>query len=221
MSAHSDVKKAIAVALLIFPVFAILGFALHFSALPNFFHFRWQRPPYDAGRLFDALTAGHGGHFMMAHVIVDLSLPFLVLILMVLGLSLYRSAPRLALLGVSVGMIGLLALAGVMATWLGFGAISHVAPGDYPGARSALIELSRMQGALGWNTEVSYGAFVGVMVLAAGLWLRRQFPGWAMGCLIGGCTLFLLFMDMDNWMLIGTVLMGIGLVPAVRKLWRG
>jgi hypothetical protein len=107
----------------------------------------------------------------------------------------------------------------VVSSWLSFAAIGRVSPEYYEGARAGLIELTNKKGFLGWNTGCSYLTFIGLLLLAAGLWIKRQFPGVNMFCMMVGALLFLLFMDMDNWMLIGTVFLSIGLWPVLRKLW--
>ena len=219
MPDHSTTKKIVASSLLLFPILSILGFLLHFHSVHSFFNFQWQRKPYDAGRLFDALAAGRGHGYMLAHIIVYTALPFLLVIVLVLAWYLRQTLPMLAFLGAAIGVIGSLALAGVVSSWLSFAAIGHVSPVYYEGARAGLIELTNKKGFLEWNTGCSYLTFIGLILLAAGLWIKRQFPAANMMGIMAGATLFLLFMDMDNWMLIGTVLLSIGLWPVLKKLW--
>ena len=220
MPDYSLVKKVLAFTLLLFPVLSILGFLLHFHSIPAFFHFTLERPPYDAGRLFDALVAGRGHGFVLAHVIVYLATPFLVITTMVLAWYLLRSNQWLALAGAAAGIAGCLAMAGVLSSWLSFAAIGHVAPQYYEGAKAALLELTKKQGFLGFNSACSYLAFCGLIILAAGLLVSKQFRAGNMICIIFGSLLFIFFMDMDNWMLIGTVFLLIGLLPVARRLWR-
>lgn len=221
MPDHSMTKKVLACSLILFPLLAILAFVLHFHSVHAFFDFRWQRPPYDAGKLFDALTGGRGHGFMLAHTIVYLSIPFLLVTTILLSWYLFQTDPGLASLGAATGIIGCLAMAGVVSSWLSYTAVSHVSPEYYEGARAALIELTRKQGFFQWNTGCSYLAFIGLILLAAGLWIKRQFPAGYMSCIIAGATLFLFFMDMDNWMILGTILLSIGLFPVIRRLWQG
>jgi hypothetical protein len=110
-------------------------------------------------------------------------------------------------------------MAGVVSSWLSFAAIGRVQPAYYDGARAALIELTNKQGFLKWNTGCSYLAFIGLMLLAAGLWRSRQFPKINMICILLGSLLFIFFMDMDNWMLIGSILLSVGLLPVIKRLW--
>jgi len=217
---HPPIKKLLALALLAFPVLSILGFALHFHSLHGFFHFKWTRPPYNAEALFNALVSGRGHGFVIAHTIVYLAVPFLLTCVLVLSWYLFRHYQWMAFVGAFLGTIGCLALAGVVSTWLSFAAVSGVHPEQYDGARAALVELTRIQGMLKWNTFCSYGIFAGLIVLATGLWRSRQFPKMNMLCIIIGSLLFMLFMDMDNWMLTATILLFIGLIPAIKRLWQ-
>jgi hypothetical protein len=218
MPDHSIAKRALAFTLSLYPVLAILGFVLHFHSVHSFFNFTFVRPPYDSGHLFDALVAGRGHGFIMAHVVVYLAVPFLLVTTLVLAGYLFHANPFLAFLGAAIGIIGCIAMAGVVSSWLSFASIGGVHPEFYDGARAALAELTKKEGFLLWNTGFSYLGFIGLIVLAAGLTMTRQFPLRNMVCVLVGSLLFVFFMDMDNWMLIGTILLGIGLLPVIRKL---
>jgi len=220
MQNNSAIKKLLALALLLFPLLCILGFLLHFHSLHGFFHFTWTRPPYNAERLFDALVSGRGHGFFIAHIIVYAAVPFLLVAVLVLSWYLFPHSPWMAVLGAALGILGSLALAAVVSSWLSFAAVGRVHPEFYDGARAALVELTNMQGILQWNSLGSYCIFVGLIILSIGLLLSRQFPRWNMICIILGSLLFFLFMDMDNWMLIATILLGIGLFPAIKRLWQ-
>lgn len=217
---HSPIRKTLALALLLFPLLSVLAFALHFHSLSGFFHFRWTRPPYNGEGLFNALVSGRGHGFFIAHVIVYAAVPFLLVAVLVLSWYLLPHYPWAAFLGAVLGVLGCLAMAGVVSTWLSFASVSTVPLQYYEGARAALVELTRVQGMLKWNTLCSYAIFAGLIVLAVGLWMCRQFPKGNMLCILAGSLLFFLFMDMDNWMLIATILLFFGFLPAVKRLWQ-
>jgi hypothetical protein len=120
-----------------------------------------------------------------------------------------------------MGVIGCLAMAGVLSSWLSFATVGHVAPPYYEGAKAALLELTKKQGILAFNSICSYLPFGGLILLAAGLLAGRLFPAKNMICLIFGSLLFVFFMDMDNWMLVGTFFLLIGFIPVAKRLWRG
>jgi hypothetical protein len=61
-------------------------------------------------------------------------------------------------------------------------------------------------------------AIMGLALQALALLGVRGMPRWAVACVVVGCTTFLLFWDLDNWMLIGVTLMMTGFIPAFRML---
>ena len=61
---------------------------------------------------------------------------------------------------------------------------------------------------------------IGLGVQALTLVGTRVAPMWSIVCVVVGCLLFLLFWDLDNWMLIGTLLMAIGFWPMRGALLR-
>lgn len=212
-------RRTLAISLMAFPVLAIIAFLLHFHSLHGFFNFYWTRPPYHAEGLFNALTSGSHGHgFIIAHVFVYCSVPFLLLTVLVLSWYLLKTSQMAALTGGALGIIGSLSMAGVISSWLSFAAVGHVEPQYYDGARAALIELTNMQGILHANTLLSYLIFVSLIILATGLWIGKQFPPFNMALIILGSLMFIKFMDMDNWMLIATILIFWGLAPVIRRL---
>lgn len=218
MSQYTLIKKFLAASLLLFPTLAIIAFVLHFHSWGAFFHFYFTRPPYHAENLFEALVSGRGHSFLIAHIFVDIAIPFLLLTILTLAWYLVKTSQTLAILGAATGIIGSLAMAGVIASWLSFAAVGHVDPQYYDGARAALIELTRMQGILHANTLLSYLTFYGLIILSAGLAYKKTFPATSMILIATGALLFILFMDMDNWMMIGTILLCIGLIPVIRRL---
>jgi hypothetical protein len=220
---HSNrifIRKIIATLMLVFPFTLLLGFGLHFRSLESFFRFRLIKPHYNAERMFYMLISGNSHLFVVAHGIVFLAIPLMMLVVLVLAWFLYRKAPVMAFIGAVIGMIGCIAMGGVLSTWLSFSAVGRVAPENYEGAKAALIELTRMKGTLGTVTALSYLTFIGIIILAAGLLQFRIFRIGNMLSIIFGSALFLAFMDLDNWMFIGTVLILIGLIPVSRKFGR-
>ena len=58
---------------------------------------------------------------------------------------------------------------------------------------------------------------IGLALQALALIGKRVVPLWAIACIVSGCLLFLIFWDLDNWMLIATLLMMVGFIP-IRSL---
>lgn len=217
-SSHLFIRKTTAVLLLIFPFTLLLGFALHFSSLEKFFKFRLVKPTYNAEHMFHMLTGSNPHLFIVAHAIVFVAIPLMLLVVLVLAYFLYTKSPIMAFVGAAIGIVGCIAMAGVLSAWLSFSAVGRVAPEHYEGAKAALIELTRMQGVLKTVTALSYLTFIGMIILAAGLLQSGLFRVWNMLSIILGSALFLAFMDLDNWMFIGTILILIGLIPVSKKL---
>jgi hypothetical protein len=215
------VRKTLAVLLLIFPLFLMLGFAMHFRSWESFFHFRWANPPYNAEGMFYMLIRGHSHIFLVAHYVVYIAIPLMLIVVLCLAWVLYQQMPIIAFIGGMVGVVGCMAMSGVMSSWLSFAAIERVTPEHYEGAKAALIELTRMKGSLLLVTQASYCTFWGIIILALALIKAKAFPVWNMISLILGSILFILFMDMDNWMFIGAVCILLGLIPVAKKIARG
>src|SRR5689334_7252957 len=117
------IRKTIAFSLLIFPFTLLLGFALHFSSLEKFFKFRVVRPAYNAEHMFHMLTGGHSHLFIVAHAIVFIAIPLMLLVILVLAWFLYKNSPIMAFVGAVIGVIGCVAMAGVLSSWLSFSAV--------------------------------------------------------------------------------------------------
>ena len=220
-SSRLFVRKTLAFLILVFPFTLLLGFAMHFSSLEKFFKFRLVKPTYNAEHMFYMLTGGKQHLFIVAHAIVFIAIPLMLLVVLTLAWFLYKKSPIMAFIGAVIGVIGCVAMAGVLSSWLSFSAVGRVAPEHYEGAKAALIELTRIQGVLKSVTVLSYLTFIGLIILAAGLLQTGTFRKWNMLSIMLGSALFLAFMDLDNWMFIGTVLILIGLMPVSRKLNKG
>lgn len=212
------VRKIVSLLLLAFPVLMLLALAMHFRSFQSFFNFHWSYPDYDAGGLFDILVAGKGHGFIMTHFLVFLCIFLFLLVLIVLGRTLYTEKPLLAFAGSTIGLMGCICLAGVLAAWLSFSGIATVDAQYYAGARAGFIELVKVKGLLHFFRTGSYLTFIGIIMLATGLALSKQFKWLPMLCMVIGALLFILFMDMDNWMFIGTLLLFAGLIPVSKRL---
>jgi hypothetical protein len=211
-------KKTAAVVLLVFPAIMMLAFVMHFSSFHSFFNFRLSRDVYDAGKLFDVLVGARGHGFIMAHFVAVISVPLFFMTMMILGSLLYPDKPLMATIGVIIGVVGCTAMAAVFGAWLSFTGIATVDKSDYAGARIAFIELVRMKGALKIFTSLSNLCFISIVILATGLIWAKKFDLWRMLCIIVGAILFIIFMDMDNWMFIGSFLLLLGFMLISRKL---
>jgi hypothetical protein len=210
------VRRMLAALLLLFPVLMMLGFILHFHSFESFFNFKLSHNTYDADRLFDTLVAGRGHSFIVAHFIVFLSIPLFMLAILILSWFLFPEKPLLAFTGAAIGIIGCTFMAGTIAAWLSFSGIYGVDNRYYEGAKAGFVQLVEMKGMLKILTQGSYLCFIGIIILAAGL--IKQFRLWNILAIITGAVLFMIFMDLDNWMFIGSILLLLGFIPVSKKL---
>lgn len=210
------VRRILAVLLLLFPVIMMLGFILHFPSFESFFNFELSSRTYNAGGLFDTLVAGRGHLFTVAHFTVFLSIPLFMLAILILSWFLFPEKPLLAFTGAAIGLIGCTFMAGTLAAWLSFSGIYGVDPHYYEGAKAGFIQMVEMKGMLKIMTQGSYLCFIGMIILAAGL--IKVFRLWSMLAIITGAALFMIFMDLDNWMFIASILLFLGFLPVSKKL---
>ena len=164
------------------------------------------------------LVAGHGHSFIMAHFTAFLTVPLFLISIFVLSRFLYAEKPLFTIGCVITGIIGCMALAAVFGAWLSFSGIATVNENNYEGARAGFIELLKMKGMLKIITMGSYLSFISIMMLATGLIWTKKFNTWNMLSIIIGCMLFVLFMDLDNWMFVGSLFLLIGFIPVNKRL---
>ena len=200
------VKKALATSMLVFPSILLLAFIMHFKSFGDFFNLKLIKSPnYDSDLLFDNLIKTGGGNFVHAHAIAYLSVPFMILTILCLGYLLYPKKPILSFVGVAVGIFGSVFMAGVFASWISFSAVSRVEPQNYVGAKAALVELTRMTGALKTMTLLSFLSLIGIIILCVGFLTTKLLPKWSPVSILIGCIIISVFMDLDNWMFIGSI----------------
>lgn len=133
----------------------------------------------------------------------------------------FERAPWYALIGTALTVTGAIFLGGVFAAWLSFAALGNL-PSDQTGsAVAALTVLTEMKGPLALSTYLSVLSLVGLMVSAVGLFRARVVPRWSPVALFLGNLMILAFMELDNLMLVGAVLMLAGLAPLSRVLLLG
>jgi hypothetical protein len=212
------VRNTLAASLLIFPTILLVAFTMHFNSIEDFFTFKLKYPAYNSDGLFNLLVKTGGGSFIHAHAVAYFSVPFMILTILCLGYLLYPKKPMLSFIGVSVGIIGSVFMAGVFASWISFTAVSKVEPQYYVGAKAALTELTRMTGALKMITTLSFLSLIGIIILCIGFLRTTLLPKWSPLTIMMGCAIICIFMDLDNWMFIGSVLILIGLMPVSRIL---
>jgi hypothetical protein len=208
-----SIRKILASALLIFPSVLVIAFVMHIHSANDLFNFKFERPTYDSNGLFESLVSDNGAGFIHSHAIAYLSVPFMVLTMFCLGKILYVRKPVLAFIGATVGVVGALFMAGFFGAWLSFSAVAQVEPEHYIGAKATLDQLTRSSGVLKVITQLSFLSLIGIIILSMGCLTIKLLPKWSPISIVIGCLIILIFMGLPNWMLVGSMLIFIGLIP--------
>ncbi|PWT84659.1 MAG: hypothetical protein C5B58_04360 [Acidobacteria bacterium] len=216
-----SIRKVLAAALVFLPCAYILVFVMHFRQPGDFFHFRThyvQAPP---ERVVAALIAMHNRYPLIhdPHVIGYLSLPLFVLCAFALYLIGRNVRPLASAAALMITISGTIYLGGVFGMWTAFyRGLGLVDPQYIAGATATFAAMTTPQGAFLMTTSLAKLTMIGLALQALALIGARVTPWWSVLCVVAGCTLFLLFWDLDNWMLIGMILMLIGFLPMRRVL---
>jgi hypothetical protein len=209
-------------AIMIFPLLFCIVFLMHFRSGSDFFHFRLHYVPRDPTQVVTALVRAQN-HWPMVHdphVLAYLALPFLLLS----AYGLYRvsraARPRLSAIAMFVTAAGTIYLGGVFGMWTAFyRGLGEVDPRHLEGAIATFKGMTEPQGAFLLTTTLAKLAMVGLAAQGLVLWGLQRVSRAAVVMIVLGCAMFLAFWDLDNWMLIGMMLiMGgfVGLMPVLR-----
>lgn len=220
MSRTTDpVRRALAATLFVFPVVFVLVFFMHFRHAIDFFHFRLHYTPIPPERVVPGLIRAQNRWPMIhdPHILGYLFLPFLQLS----AFSLYTVGKLRRPLACAVAMFvttaGTIYLGGVFGMWTAFyRGLGLVDPKYTDGAIATFTAMTTDQGAFALTTTLAKLAMLGLALQA--LALAGRIPAWAVACITAGAVLFLLFWDLDNWMMLGTFLFIAGFVPVRRAL---
>lgn len=215
------IRSAQGWALIAFPVILMLVFALHFRDWTDFFAFRWQYQPQQPDIVVRTLIARANRTLLIhdPHVMAYLALP--ALYLCAFGLyNLGRVArPVGAAIGLSLTLIGTFYMGGLFGMWTAFyRGLGNVESRHVEGATAAFVGMTAPGGAFLLTTTLAKLAILGLGVQTQVLWGTRIVPTWALLATAAGCALFLMFWDLDNWMLIGAALLCTGFVPMRSRL---
>jgi hypothetical protein len=212
--ARSVLQVLGSLALLLFPLILMIAFGLHFETVGEFFVFELRYEPSTASDFMATLTdATARGRYTMAHMVGYLDLPLFIGAALFLGSILFDERPWVATIGAALTVIGTVYMGGVFGSWLSFAALGNLTPDQVAGAIPALEALTEMQGPMLLTTMLSGLSLLGLMVLAGGLLFTDLVPKWSPALIfLGNLTIFV-FMDLDNWMMIGALMMLIGSLP--------
>jgi hypothetical protein len=199
---------------MLLPVLLVLVFALHLRSLPQFLDFRLRYVPTPPEIIVPWLIAHVGQRLLLhdPHVLAYLALPlFFVTALMLYRLGRPRR-PSASAAACATTVVGTIYLGGLFGMWTAFyDGLAHVDARDVNGAIAAFAAMTSPHGAFLLTTTLAKLAFLGLALQGLVLWDGDVRARMASACIIGGCALFLAFWDLDNWMLLGSVLLLIGL----------
>jgi len=223
ISLHRSVELIGAFALVALPLCLALAFALHFTTVNDLLNFQWAKPDYSAEHFLQTLRSTDGGFrfFLLPHLVGYFSLPLFVFSAMAMAAISYPRSPKLSVSGLLLTLVGTLFLAGVFSAWLSFSAINQLDNIDSNTLISVLVALTRMQGPLMISTVLSGLTMLGMILLGIALHRTHYLPRWSTILYIAGNAVVLVFMDLDNWMLIGALMQCVGIAPLAVRILRG
>ncbi|MCU1263081.1 MAG: hypothetical protein JWO80_5966 [Bryobacterales bacterium] len=223
-TAPAPVRTILGWALIAFPCLFILVFILHFRGITDFLDFRLRYTPAAPDRVVASLIRAHNRWPMIhdPHVIAYLALPLFPLCAFALYLLGRAVRPIASAIALMITIAGTIYMGGLFGMWTAFyRGIGLVDPENLAGAIATFKAMTAPQGAFLLTTSLAKLTMIGMAAQALVLLGRRMVPAWSSICVAAGCALFLAFWDLDNWMLIGTVLLLIGFLPMRRMLVAG
>lgn len=220
-SSEDSIRKTLANALAVFPCVFGLVFILHFRRFSDFLNFRLHYTPAPPERVVAALIARHNDWPLIhdPHMIAFLALPVIPLCAFALYVLGRGARPRASAIAMMITISGSIYMGGVFGMWTAFfRGIGLVDPAHLAGATATFAALTAPQGAFLVTTTLAKLVMIGLAAQALVLVGTKVAPLWSIVCIVAGCSLFLIFWDLDNWMLIATLLLLAGFVPQRRAL---
>lgn len=216
---NDPLRRIMAAALLAFPGLFVLVFVMHFQHGSEMLHFRLHYVQAPAELVVPALIRLHNRWPLIhdPHVLGYLSLPLIVLCAFAIYTVGKRARPVASAVAMMITITGTIYCGGVFGMWTAFfRGLGLVDPAQTEGAIATFKAMTSNQGAFLLTTTLAKLLMVGLAVQA--LTLTGKIPSWAITCIVCGAALFLLFWDLDNWMMIGTLFILAGFVPVRRAL---
>jgi hypothetical protein len=204
---------------LLLPVLLVAVFAMHLRSLPQFLDFRLHYEPARPEVVVPWLVAHVAQRPLLhdPHVIAYLALPLFLATASLLYRRGRQRRPLASAAACALTAIGTIYLGGLFGMWTAFyDGLAHVDAREVDGATAALAALTAPRGAFLLTTTLAKLAFVGLASQGLVLWSDDARSRVAAVAIAAGSALFLAFWDLDNWMLVGSVLLLVGLVASRR-----
>lgn len=220
----SQVRRLLAGSLLVFPCLFMLVLLMHFRRPADFFKFRLHYVQVPPERTVAALIAAQNRWPLIhdPHMIGYLGLPVLPLCAFALYLLGRDRRPMASAIALMITITGTIYLGGVFGMWTAFfRGLGLVNPANIVGATDTFRAMTTPQGAFLVTTTLAKLSMIGLAAQALVLLGSRVVPRWSIACVVLGALLFVVFWDLDNWMLIGTVAMMAGFIPMRKALLHG
>ena len=206
---------------ILFPCLFMIVFLLHFHRASEFFQFKLHYVPRDPEQVVSSLVRAqnHWPLFHDPHILGYLSLPLLLFCAFALYQLSREARPRLSSLGLFVTVSGTIYLGGLFGMWTAFyRGLGEVDPRYLDGAIATFRGMTAPYGAFLMTTTLAKFSLIGLGAQGLMLWRLSGIPRRSAVFIPLGCLIILVFWDLDNWMLIGMLLLLIGLFPLI-PLW--
>jgi hypothetical protein len=204
---------------MIFPCLFVLVFLMHFRHPGDLLNFKLHYVPRAPEQVVAALIRAQNRWPMVhdPHILGYLTLPLIPLCAFAMYIVGRAKRPLASAICMAVTVTGTIYLGGIFGMWTAFyRGLGLVDPSQTQGAIATFKAMTANQGAFLLTTTLGKLAMIGMAAQA--LTLTGRIKAWAVGSIAIGALLFLLFWDLDNWMMLGTLLMLAGFVPVRRAL---
>lgn len=207
------------VAFAVVPLVLAISYVLHF--LGEFtprdllrIRLTYVQPPPE--RFMELFRSASVVDFLLPHLLIYLALPLTIPATLAFAAHLARRRPVLAALGTLAALTGTIFMGGIFGMWLALPALGSLRPDQVQGAIPALAALIQYPPMLKLTMVLASLSIIGVAVLAAGMLVTGAIPRWQAGLILAGNATILVFMDIDNLMLVGALAWFVGALPLVR-----
>ncbi len=217
---HHCLNKIGAFSLIAFPSILIVAFSMHFMGefgVRDFFNFQLSYTQPSPERFMELFRSDKSLDFVLPHLTVFLALPLLVPAIVYLSNILFNKKPMLSIVAVLLTMMGTVFMGGIFGSWLSFVAIGNVSAEQVLESIPALTALIQSNTLLGMTGILAGFSLIGFVVISIGLLISKVIPRWQAALILIGNLMIIMFMDLDNLMLIGATLWLIGVLPVGLK----
>lgn len=215
-------NKMIGIAMLAFPTMSMVGFLMHFKNIGDFFNFTFKYVPLSAQGYYEKIIGADGFHlFTLPHAVAAISIVLLLPATLYLANSLIKRKSWFGLIGGVFSFIGIIGEISVFAIWLSFSSWANL-PKELVGSGLPYFQNAiAMTGVLKVVAVLALFNFVGIITMSIGMIVTKMTPKITPILLIISSIIFILFMDLDNWMFIGSSLILVALFPFAFRLLKG